>query len=73
METVHKVTILSLFVSSVGSSALTEECSVPDAMVGLSEYITSLTKYSPHPCIKFKLTHTFLCFSLKSSVEEVNK
>lgn len=30
----------ALFVCSVGSSALTEECSVPDAMVGLSEYIS---------------------------------
>lgn len=29
-----------LFVCSVGSSTLTEECSVPDAMVGLSEYIS---------------------------------
>lgn len=36
----HAFVVYVLFVCSVGSSALTEECSVPDAMVGLSEYIS---------------------------------
>lgn len=36
----HACVMFVLFVCSVGPSALTEECSVPDAMVGLSEYIS---------------------------------
>lgn len=48
----HALVMYALFVCSVGSSALTEECSVPDAMVGLSEYINIFDQrcsfHTPH-------------------------
>lgn len=53
---------------------MTEECRVPDSMVGLSECAhTSLTISTIPALLCFGLNSTLLCFPLKSLAEGVNR